>query len=63
MHCQSGVSRSATIVLAFLMTKRSMDLTEAVKTVRRKRKINPNDGFLKQLCDLNDSVFGSNEAS
>ena len=56
MHCQQGVSRSASIVLAFLMLKRSMDIKEAVKTVRAKREIFPNDGFLKQLCELNETL-------
>ena len=63
VHCQSGVSRSASIVLAFLMMKRSMDVLEAVKTVRGRREIFPNDGFLKQLSDLNESLHGENEAS
>ena len=63
VHCQAGVSRSASIVLAFLMMKRSMDVLEAVKTVREKREIFPNDGFLKQLCDLSESLHGENEAS
>ena len=56
VHCQQGVSRSASIVLAFLMLKRSMNIKEAVKTVRAKREIFPNDGFLKQLCELNETL-------
>ena len=56
VHCQQGISRSATIVLAFLMLKRSMDVIEAVKTVREKREIFPNDGFLRQLCELDQTL-------
>ncbi|GFR61672.1 dual specificity phosphatase DUPD1 [Elysia marginata] len=52
VHCQQGVSRSATVVLAFLMLHRDMNLLDAVKLVRSKREIFPNDGFLKQLCIL-----------
>ena len=57
VHCQQGVSRSATIVLSFLMQKRQMKLMDAVKCVRDKREIFPNEGFQKQLCRLNDEIF------
>lgn len=57
VHCMSGVSRSSTIVIAFLMMKRNMPLMDAIKTLRDKRKILPNDGFLKQLVQLNDSLY------
>lgn len=57
VHCMSGVSRSAAIVLAFLMTKRNLHLLDAVKTVREKRKILPNDGFLNELVDLNNKLY------
>ena len=50
------MSRSASIVLAFLMLKRSLDVVEAVKTVREKREIFPNDGFLRQLCELDQTL-------
>lgn len=57
VHCMSGVSRSSAIVLAFLIIKRNMQLMEAIQTVRDKRKILPNDGFLKELVDLNSQRF------
>ncbi|RUS85366.1 hypothetical protein EGW08_006851 [Elysia chlorotica] len=56
VHCQQGVSRSATVVLAFLMLHRDMNLLDAVKLVRSKREIFPNDGFLKQLCILQKEI-------
>lgn len=50
VHCQFGVSRSATIVMAFLMRYHNVTRDEAFVWVKRKRpKINPNDGFWKQL--------------
>ena len=52
VHCMVGLSRSATIVLAYLMIKRSLPLEEALRTVRRRREIRPNDGFLRQLIEL-----------
>lgn len=61
VHCKSGVSRSATTVLAYLILKKNMSLMEAVKTVREKREILPNDGFLKELVALNTEVHGKSE--
>ncbi|CAM1321057.1 DUSP3 (predicted) [Pycnogonum litorale] len=57
VHCQQGVSRSTTLVLAYLMIKKNMSVQQAMKQVRKHRDILPNDGFLKQLCDLNDQLF------
>ncbi|GBP77842.1 Dual specificity phosphatase DUPD1 [Eumeta japonica] len=52
VHCFMGVSRSATCALAYLMIKRGMSLKEALSTVRARRDIHPNDGFLRQLQEL-----------
>ncbi|XP_061182846.1 uncharacterized protein LOC133191154 [Saccostrea echinata] len=59
VHCKVGASRSATIVIAFLMMKRHMTVQEAVRMIRTKREIAPNEGFLQQLCDLNDKLHNS----
>ncbi|XP_048751881.2 dual specificity protein phosphatase 3-like [Ostrea edulis] len=56
VHCQSGMSRSGSIVLAYLMIKQDMSVLDAVKLVRDKREIFPNDGFLKQLCELDQEL-------
>lgn len=56
VHCKVGASRSATIVLAFLMIKRHMTIQEAVRMVRARREIVPNDGFLQQLCEFNEKL-------
>lgn len=47
-----GLSRSATIVLAYLMIKRGLSLEAAGKSIRRHREVRPNDGFLRQLLEL-----------
>ncbi|XP_037810340.1 dual specificity protein phosphatase 3 isoform X3 [Lucilia sericata] len=52
VHCLVGVSRSATCVLAYLMICRKMSAVDAIRTVRMRRDIHPNDGFLQQLADL-----------
>ncbi|NWX85107.1 DS13B phosphatase, partial [Nothoprocta ornata] len=52
VHCAMGVSRSASLVLAFLMIHENMTLVDALKTVSSHRDICPNSGFLSQLRDL-----------
>uniref|UniRef100_A0A8D0B3Q9 Dual specificity protein phosphatase n=1 Tax=Salvator merianae TaxID=96440 RepID=A0A8D0B3Q9_SALMN len=52
VHCAMGISRSATLVLAFLMICENLTLEEALKTVREHRGVCPNSGFLSQLRDL-----------
>ncbi len=50
MHCFAGVSRSATIVIAYLMQEIHMSLKDAMMHVKKQRYfINPNDGFRRQL--------------
>ncbi|KAL0964834.1 hypothetical protein UPYG_G00329630 [Umbra pygmaea] len=52
VHCVMGRSRSATLFLAYLMICRNMTLVEAVDHVKKRRRIIPNWGFLKQLRNL-----------
>ena len=50
VHCMAGVSRSATIVVAYLMRKHGWSLDRSLRAVKDKRpQIRPNDGFLEQL--------------
>ncbi|KAM4591216.1 dual specificity phosphatase 29-like isoform 2-T3 [Odontesthes bonariensis] len=52
VHCVMGRSRSATLVLAYLMMKHSLTVVDAIEHVRQHRCILPNHGFLKQLRAL-----------
>ncbi|NXN94828.1 DS13B phosphatase, partial [Rhinopomastus cyanomelas] len=52
VHCAMGISRSAALVLAYLMICEDMSLTDAVQTVCSRRGICPNSGFLMQLQEL-----------
>ncbi|XP_054008331.1 dual specificity protein phosphatase 3 isoform X1 [Hylaeus anthracinus] len=56
VHCMLGISRSATCVLAYLMIKKEMLAVDAVRIVRKKRCIQPNDGFLRQLAQLDNQL-------
>ncbi|XP_047673483.1 dual specificity protein phosphatase 13 isoform X2 [Tachysurus fulvidraco] len=47
-----GVSRSASLVLAYLMIHHQLPLLEAINTVKQYRWIFPNRGFLQQLRAL-----------
>lgn len=59
VHCVVGVSRSATLVLAYLMLRQQMSLRQAVIAVRQHRWIFPNRGFLHQLCQLDQKLQGA----
>ncbi|XP_059215566.1 dual specificity phosphatase 29-like [Centropristis striata] len=52
VHCVMGRSRSATLVLAYLMMKHSLTVVDAIEHVRQRRCILPNHGFLRQLRSL-----------
>ena len=50
VHCYAGVSRSATIIIAYLMKIMKWDLNTAFDFVKHKRVVaKPNDGFMNQL--------------
>lgn len=53
VHCNAGVSRSASIVIAYLILKVGMSFDDALKLVKGKRPaIQPNSGFVEQLRKL-----------
>lgn len=53
VHCNAGVSRSSTICIVYLMFERKMCFDSAYALVKSKREcIRPNDGFLKQLKQM-----------
>lgn len=62
--CRAGISRSSTIVIAFLMRYHNMSLVDAHRLVRAQRpKIRPNDGFWRQLVEYEKTLFNSSTVS
>lgn len=66
VHCRVGVSRSAAIVIAFLMRKNQLSYDCALELVVQKRHVCPNIGFVNQLklfevmnftVDTNSSIY------
>ena len=53
VHCAAGVSRSATVVIAYLMTRKHLTYSAALELVKSNRPVvNPNIGFALQLAEL-----------
>ncbi|KAH3765662.1 dual specificity protein phosphatase 1 [Pelomyxa schiedti] len=53
VHCVWGMSRSAAVVVAYIMFRLRMKFTDALSHVRKARPIAaPNDGFLSQLDEF-----------
>jgi len=56
VHCRAGVSRSASVVMAYLMTYQGYSLHDAFFLVRSRRGIvTPNIGFMEKLCDYEEA--------
>uniref|UniRef100_A0A0F7Z8M6 Dual specificity protein phosphatase 16-like n=2 Tax=Crotalus adamanteus TaxID=8729 RepID=A0A0F7Z8M6_CROAD len=57
VHCLAGISRSATIAIAYIMKRMDMSLDEAYRFVKEKRPtISPNFNFLGQLLDFEKKI-------
>lgn len=52
VHCQQGVSRSASLVIAYIMQQKSMDVNQAYAYVKERAPgIGPNMTLIYQLCE------------
>lgn len=53
VHCNDGMSRSASLVIAYLMQKYGLDFKKALNHVQSRRFcVQPNDGFEQQLREF-----------
>jgi len=52
VHCRVGVSRSATVCIAYLLNRYGIPVEEGIRKLRQTRPVvQPNEGFMKQLTD------------
>ncbi|XP_015699315.1 dual specificity protein phosphatase PHS1-like isoform X1 [Oryza brachyantha] len=59
VHCFEGKSRSATVVLAYLMLRKNFTLAKAWNMLKKvHRRAHPNDGFARVLLDLDRKLHG-----
>jgi protein-tyrosine phosphatase len=57
VHCAQGISRSATIVISYLMKLKGWSFQEALDFVKKQRCcVGPNPGFKTQLADYEKSL-------
>ncbi|XP_036618295.1 dual specificity protein phosphatase 4 [Trichosurus vulpecula] len=64
VHCQAGISRSATICLAYLMMKKKVRLEAAFEFVKQRRSvISPNFSFMGQLLQFESQVLATSCAA
>ena len=57
VHCVQGMSRSASVVAAYLMAAYGWSVADAVSFVRsRSANAQPNSGFMSQLQEYHDAL-------
>lgn len=63
VHCEMGVSRSSTMVMAYLVKGRGFTLYDAYKLCKEERpRIRPNEGFFDRLLHFEEVVHGESTA-
>ena len=64
VHCNAGISRSVSIVIAFLMSRRQKSLCEAMAQVKAARpRAQPNVGFVEQLKMYESNILNNHDVS
>lgn len=60
MNCRKGMSRSVSIVLAYLVLREDFSLQAAWRLIKTQRPVAcPNTGFRRQLLQLEQAKRGS----
>ena len=63
MHCYAGISRSATLCLAYLINSHKVSLSEAFQYVKcRRNVISPNLNFMGQLLKFETDLAAQDSA-
>ena len=60
VHCLAGVSRSATLVIAYFMWKNKLSYDKSYQMVFEHWICSPNDGFIKQLKIFQEKLIETN---
>jgi predicted protein tyrosine phosphatase len=64
VHCAMGMSRSASLVIAYLMKHREMSFQNALQCVRSARNcVEPNAGFVRQLLAFEATLRKGNRTN
>ena len=59
VHCNAGQSRSVSIIIAYLMQYKKMNLLESFKLIKDKKpNIGPNIGFFEKVKKYEEKIFG-----
>jgi hypothetical protein len=57
VYCGAGISRSTTILAAYLMRKLKISAQDAVEMIQKKRQVaRPNNNFMKQLKEFESKI-------
>lgn len=63
IHCAMGASRSATLIICWLMTRQNMSLKDALNYCKKRRHaVRPNNGFFVSLQKLEKDILGRSES-
>ncbi len=61
VHSYYGMSRSAAVIIAYLMKEKGMSLKDAYQHLKEKHSsVNPNDNFVVQLIRYEQELFDGN---
>ncbi|CAH9080856.1 unnamed protein product [Cuscuta epithymum] len=63
VHCFAGGSRSAAVVIAYLMRSEQLSYKDAIESLQSCKSVCPNDGFVDQLKMFEEMDFKVNRAS
>lgn len=64
MHCVQGISRSATIILSYMIFTSKTNLDDGLKYIRERRQIaNPNMNFMAQLIWFHKRLYSDSVES
>lgn len=57
VHCMMGISRSATVAIAYMIKEHKITVEAAVERIRETRWVHPNYGFRRQLEEYYKTLY------